>query len=73
VVTDATLQVKHETYRTNYNKTARYKGSVLHFGIRFIITAIASAKLALMKKNLYFFDYINGFGKRSCQNSIVGN
>jgi hypothetical protein len=25
VVTDATLQVKHETYRTNYNKTARYK------------------------------------------------
>jgi hypothetical protein len=53
VVTDATLQVKHKTYRTNYNKTARYK-RVLHFGIRFIITAIASAKLALMKKPFFW-------------------
>ena len=67
VVTDATLQVKHlKPTGANYNKTARYKQGEAFYtlGYGFIITAIASAKLALMKKKpLLFLDYINGFWK----------
>jgi hypothetical protein len=40
-------RVKLKPTGANYNKTARYKqGEAFYFGIRFIITAIASAKLA---------------------------
>ncbi|MFV8352419.1 glycosyltransferase [Flavobacterium sp. XS2P14] len=67
VVTDATLQVKHlKPTGANYNKIARYKQGEAFYtlGYGFVITAIASAKLALMKKQpLLFLDYINGFWK----------
>jgi len=67
VVTDATLHVKHlKPTGANYNKTARYKQGKAFYtlGYGFVITAIASAKLALMKKQpVLFLDYINGFWK----------
>jgi len=67
VVTDATLKVKHlKPTGANYNKTARYKQGEAFYslGYGFLITAIASAKLAMMKrKPLLFFDYIKGFWK----------
>lgn len=67
VVTDASLQVKHlKPTGANYNKTARYKQGEAFYalGYGFWITAIASAKLALMKKKpLLFLDYIQGFRK----------
>jgi glycosyltransferase involved in cell wall biosynthesis len=67
VVTDATLKVKHlKPTGANYNKTARYKQGEAFYslGYGFFITAIASAKLALMKKKpLLFLDYIKGFWK----------
>lgn len=67
VVTDATLKVKHlKPTGANYNKTARYKQGEAFYtlGYGFFITAIASAKLAVMKKRpLLFLDYIQGFWK----------
>lgn len=67
VITDATLKVKHlKPTGANYNKTARYKQGEAFYtlGYGFFITAIASAKLALMKKKpLLFLDYIQGFWK----------
>lgn len=67
VVTDATLKVKHlKPTGANYNKTARYKQGEAFYtlGYGFWITAIASAKLAMMKKKpLLFLDYIKGFWK----------
>jgi glycosyltransferase involved in cell wall biosynthesis len=67
VVTDATLHVKHlKPTGANYNKTARYKQGEAFYslGYGFLITAIASAKLAMMKKKpSLFIDYINGFWK----------
>lgn len=67
VVTDATLKVKHlKPTGANYNKTARYKQGEAFYtlGYGFWITAIASAKLAMMKKKpLLFIDYIKGFWK----------
>lgn len=67
VVTDATLKVKHlKPTGANYNKTARYKQGEAFYtlGYGFWITAIASAKLAIMKKKpLLFIDYIRGFWK----------
>ena len=67
VVTDQSLQVKHlKPTGANYNKTARYKQGEAFYslGYGFIITAIASAKLAMMKKKpLLFLDYLNGFWK----------
>jgi len=67
VVTDDSLKVKHlKPTGANYNKTARYKQGEAFYtlGYGFIITAIASAKLALMKKKpLLFLDYIKGFWK----------
>lgn len=67
VVTDASLQVKHlKPTGANYNKTARYKQGEAFYtlGYGFWITAIASAKLAMMKKKPFlFFDYIQGFLK----------
>ena len=65
VVTDATLKVKHlKPTGSNYNKTARYKQGEAFYtlGYGFLITAIASAKLAFMKrKPLLFLDYLKGF------------
>lgn len=67
VVTDASLKVKHlKPTGANYNKTARYKQGEAFYtlGYGFLITAIASAKLAMMKKKpLLFIDYIQGFLK----------
>ncbi|MEN9489083.1 MAG: hypothetical protein RL494_1348 [Bacteroidota bacterium] len=67
VVTDASLQVKHlKPTGANYNKTARYKQGEAFYtlGYGFFITAIASAKLAMLKKKpLLFLDYIKGFWK----------
>jgi len=67
VVTDDSLKVKHlKPTGANYNKTARYKQGEAFYtlGYGFIITAIASAKLALMKKKPFLFlDYIKGFWK----------
>ncbi|MDI5899101.1 glycosyltransferase family 2 protein [Flavobacterium yafengii] len=67
VVTDASLIVKHlKPTGANYNKTARYKQGEAFYtlGYGFLITSIASAKLAMMKKRpLLFLDYIKGFWK----------
>ncbi|MFV8360081.1 glycosyltransferase family 2 protein [Flavobacterium sp. LS1P3] len=67
VVTDASLIVKHlKPTGANYNKTARYKQGEAFYtlGYGFLITCIASAKLAMMKKKpLLFLDYIKGFWK----------
>ncbi len=76
VVTDASLKVKHlKPTGANYNKTARYKQGEAFYtlGYGFIITAIASAKLAMMKrKPLLFLDYIQGFMKaKSAQTPLL--
>ena len=67
VVTDQTLKVKHlKPTGANYNKTARYKQGEAFYslGYGFWITAIASLKLAILKKKpLLFMDYIMGFWK----------
>ena len=71
VVTDESLHVKHlKPTGANYNKTARYKQGEAFYslGYGFWITAIASLKLAMMKKKpLLFIDYIKGFGKQNHQ------
>jgi glycosyltransferase involved in cell wall biosynthesis len=65
VVTDESLHVKHlKPTGANYNKTARYKQGEAFYtlGYGFVITAIASVKLAMMKKKPFLFlDYIKGF------------
>ena len=65
VVTNASLKVKHlKPTGANYNKTARYKQGEAFYslGYGFWITAIASLKLASLKKQpLLFLDYIKGF------------
>jgi len=73
VVTDESLQVKHlKPTGANYNKTARYKQGEAFYtlGYGFFITAIASVKLAMMKKKPFlFFDYIKGFLKAKFVNT----
>lgn len=75
VVTDASLKVRHlKPTGANYNKTARYKQGEAFYtlGYGFFITAIASAKLALMKKKpLLFIDYIIGFWKAKTANKSL--
>lgn len=67
VVTDSSLIVKHlKPTGANYNKTARYKQGEAFYtlGYGFLITSIASAKLAMLKKKpALFVDYIQGFLK----------
>ena len=67
IVTDSSLHVKHlKPTGANYSKTSRYKQGEAFYtlGYGFWITAIASAKLAMMKKRPFlFFDYIKGFLK----------
>jgi glycosyltransferase involved in cell wall biosynthesis len=76
VVTDTSLIVKHlKPTGANYNKTARYKQGEAFYtlGYGFLITAIASAKLAMLKKKpLLFIDYIKGFWKaKSSQTPLL--
>jgi len=76
VVTDESLHVKHlKPTGANYNKTARYKQGEAFYslGYGFWITAIASFKLAMMKKKpLLFIDYIKGFWKaKSSKKSLL--
>lgn len=78
VVTDESLHVKHlKPTGANYNKTARYKQGEAFYtlGYGFFITAIASAKLAMMKKKpLLFLDYIKGFWKaKAAQKAMLVN
>ncbi|MGA9638222.1 MAG: glycosyltransferase family 2 protein, partial [Flavobacterium sp.] len=65
VVTNESLIVKHlKPTGANYNKTARYKQGEAFYtlGYGFVITSIASLKLAMRKgKPLLFIDYIQGF------------
>ena len=72
VITDSSLIVKHlKPTGANYNKTARYKQGEAFYtlGYGFFITAIASAKLAMMKKKpLLFLDYVLGFWKAKMAN-----
>ena len=67
VITNPSLKVKHlKPTGANYNKTARYKQGEAFYtlGYGFLITSIASATLAMLKKKpLLFFDYIKGFLK----------
>lgn len=73
VITDSSLIVKHlKPTGANYNKTARYKQGEAFYtlGYGFFITAIASAKLAMMKKKpLLFLDYVLGFWKAKMANT----
>lgn len=72
VITDENLKVKHlKPTGANYNKSSRYKQGEAFYtlGYGFLITTIASAKLALMKKKpLLFFDYIKGYWKAKMAN-----
>lgn len=72
VITIERLKVKHlKPTGASYNKAARYKQGEAFYtlGYGFIITAIASAKLAMRKKKpLLFLDYINGFLKAKKEN-----
>lgn len=72
VVTDNTLKVKHlKPTGANYNKSARFKQGEAFYslGYGFWITAIASTKLAIMKKKpLLFLDYMQGFWKAMLAN-----
>lgn len=67
VQTDQSLHVKHlKPTGANYSKAARYKQGEAFYtlGYGFMITSIASLKLAMKKKKpLLFFDYIKGFWK----------
>ena len=75
VVTDETLKVKHlKPTGANYNKTARYKQGEAFYslGYGFLITSIASLKLAMRKgKPLLFIDYLNGFWKAKSAKNIL--
>lgn len=67
VVTDPSLKVKHlRPTGFTYNKKAKLKQGEAFFKLRYglIITIIASAKLALKKKNPRLFkDYLHGYFK----------
>lgn len=71
VCTDATLHVKHlKPTGQTYTKSARYKQGEAFYKLRYgyCLTAIASAKLALKKKNPRFFiDCIKGYQKAKWQ------
>lgn len=67
VVTNESLKVKHlKPTGANYNREARYKQGEAFYslGYGFLITSIASLKLAMRKgKPMLFLDYLNGFRK----------
>lgn len=73
IKTDESLKLKHlkPTGKT-YNKAARYKQGEAFYKLRygFILTVIASLKLALLKKQpLLFIDYLKGFLKAKNNNT----
>ncbi|TDN93451.1 glycosyl transferase family 2 [Salegentibacter sp. 24] len=65
IKTDKSLRVKHlKPTGKNYNKTSKYKQGAAFYSLRygFVISVIASAKLAFKKKNLGIFrECIVGF------------
>lgn len=67
IKTDESLLVKHlKPTGKNYNKSSKYQQGEAFYRLRygFIISVIASAKLALRKGKLSFFsDYMQGFFK----------
>jgi glycosyltransferase involved in cell wall biosynthesis len=73
VVTDESLHVKHlKPTGASYNQAARFKQGEAFYalGYGFMITAIASLKLAMRKgKPLLFIDYIKGFWKAKSANT----
>lgn len=77
IITLEHLKVKHlKPTGANYDKTARYKQGEAFYtlGYGFIITAIASLKLALRKnKPMLFSDYMAGFfrGKSAKKQMLV--
>lgn len=75
VTTDAGLKVKHlKPTGANYNKSTRFKQGEAFYtlGYGFLITAIASAKLALMKKKPFLFlDYIQGFWRAKAKKTTL--
>ena len=75
VKTDSSLKVKHlKPTGANYNKSARYKQGEAFYslGYGFWITAIASAKLAVLKREPFLFiDYMKGFWKAKISNKLL--
>ncbi len=75
VITIEALKVKHlKPTGAIYDKTARYKQGEAFYtlGYGFVITAIASAKLALRKKKpALFLDYISGYFKARKANKTM--
>lgn len=67
IKTDKKLLVKHlKPTGASYNSSSKYKQGEAFYRLRygFIITCIASAKLAYLKKDLHLFkDYISGYFK----------
>ena len=72
IKTDDSLRVKHlKPTGATYNKAARYKQGEAFYKLRygFLITVIASLKLALLKKKpLLFIDYLGGYFKAKKNN-----
>src|SRR5690606_1234671 len=75
VITVERLKVKHlKPTGANYDKSARYKQGAAFYtlGYGFVITAIASVKLAMKKGNPgLFIDYINGYFKAKKENKAM--
>lgn len=72
IKTDENLKVKHlKPTGQTYNKTARYKQGEAFYKLDygFLLTAIASIKLALLKKKpLLLIDYLKGYFKAAKSN-----
>lgn len=79
IITDQSLKVKHlKPTGANYNKESRYKQGEAFYvlGYGFLITIIASIKLAVRKGKLFLFlDYLKGFwdAKRAKKELLVTN
>jgi len=73
IKTDVSLKAKHlKPTGATYNKTARYKQGEAFYKLDygFVLTTIASIKLAFLKKNPFLiFDYLIGFFKASKNNT----
>jgi len=73
IKTDETLKVKHlKPTGATYNKTARYKQGEAFYKLDygFLLTIIASIKLALLKKQpLLLIDYLKGYLNASSNNT----
>ena len=73
IETDPKLLVKHlKPTGTTYNKASKYKQGEAFYSLRygFLITLIASAKLAYLKQNFGLFkDYMSGYFQASSNNS----